>query len=217
MNIKRWGWTLLVIGLAAQAPAQVLDLPTGRTADLLKDPRISVEGGFVAGDVDNIGARGNFRLAERLVVGANLGSADYGDNELTAGAFAIFQLGVNTALPVALKAGMDTTLSGDADVTDFCLEGIVSGPIAEAISWYANAGFHFVQVDYDHSDIGLRPIPVVDHRMHKDDDDDIVPALGGGAVFTINKNASAFVGVDLLLGDLYDDTVIGAGFRWSFN
>jgi hypothetical protein len=212
--MKTHAWKVaFVAAVAAVGPAgaQVLDLQTGSSANILDAPRYSVEGGVVAGDVDYIGARGNFRLTERLAVGVDLGSADIGDDEMALGGFAIYQLDVGSKLPVAIKAGYAMIMDGDVDFSDLSLQVVVSGEITDRVSWYANAGIHRVDVEVSEVDFG----PFGPIRGHAEDDD-IAPALGGGFVFTITDQASAYVGVDLLLGDIYDDTVIGGGFRWSF-
>jgi hypothetical protein len=208
--MKRIWMAVVVVGVAVGAQAQVLDLQTGRGADLTDAANVSIEGGVVLGDADYVGSRVNVRMAERLLLGGNLGLVDDHDDEVAIGAFGIYQLPVNLAVPIALKAGFDTTLDGDVDVRDLSLLVIVSGPINHQIDWYANGGIHIVDVDVDGGP--SHPVFGRDHR----DDDDVVPTLGGGLVFDFNPQASAFIGLDLLLGDIYDDTVVGGGLRWSF-
>lgn len=210
--MKRSWMAMLVVGVAMGAQAQVLDLQTGRGADLAGAAKFSIEGGMVLGDLDYFGARGNWLVGEGLLVGGNLGQVgDSYDDELAGGVFAMYQLPAGQALPIALKAGYDMTLDGDIDVSDLSLQVIVSGPINQQVGWYANGGVHIVsseETQVSHHEYGTVTISY--------DDDDVIPALGGGVLFDINDQASAFLGVDVLLGDLYDDTVVGAGFRWSF-
>ncbi|HMP77785.1 MAG TPA: hypothetical protein PKE12_15930 [Kiritimatiellia bacterium] len=211
MKINMLACGLAVLGGAVAAQAQVLDLQTGRGADLSGAAKFSVEGGVVAGDADYIGARGNFLVADRVLVGVQVGQVDLGDNETAIGGFAMFQLVTRTPVDIAIKAGFDAVLDGDVDLYEFSGLCIVSKAINEQVLWYANAGMHYVEVDRP-ARVRVGGVVVVPG----DDDDDIVPTLGGGFVFTINDQASAFVGIDALLGDIYDDTVIGAGFRLAF-
>jgi hypothetical protein len=210
-NHIRWILALgLGLGLAWSAPAQVIDLQTGRGADLTDEAKYSVEGGLVAGDVDYFGTRFNARLGARWLVGANLGIADVGDDETTIGVYGLYQFNINAPVALAIKGGYDTTLDSDTELTDISVIAIVSGPIKDNMDWYANAGFHRVEIEIERVTVGGIGIPV------KADDDDIAPVLGGGIVFYFNEHASAYGGIDLLLGDIYDDTVLGGGFRWSF-
>lgn len=198
------------LGLAVSAQAQVLDLQTGHGANVMDEPKVSVEGGLVAGDADYIGARGNFKLSEPLLLGINLGQTELFDDEIAIGGFAVYQVS-SRRYPVAIKAGYDTTLDSDYTLSEFSGLAIVSGAINNQATWYANGGVHYVEFEID-THINHGPY----HASIKEEDDDLVPTLGGGFVFAFTDNASAYAAVDVLMGDVYDDTVIGGGFRWSF-
>lgn len=203
--IKKLTTVFAIAGISAAASAQVLDLQTGRSADLTGEPATSVEGGLVIGDADYIGARGNYLVMEDLLVSANLGLVDIGDDELAIGVDGMYQVPIDFMFPVAVKVGFGVVPDGDVDFMALTLEAIISGDIADGIGWYANAGIHWVDTEVRIPGTG-----------RKNSDDDVVPAFGGGVVFDVMENAAAFAGIDVLLGDLYDDTVLGGGFRWGF-
>ncbi len=209
--------TALWFGLAGVLHAQVLDLQTGREANLEDAARFSIEGGLVAGDIDYVGVRGNWLAKDRLLIGVNLGMADLADNESALGGFAMYQFNREEPVHVALKAGFDMVISGDEDIFDASLLAVVSRPINDKVAWYANGGVHYVKIEVDSVDLGRIGIPVGRARVRINaEDDDIAPVIGGGFIFRFNNQAEAFAAVDILLGDLYDDAVFGGGFRWAF-
>jgi len=194
---------VLVCSMAVGVQAQVLDLQNGRTADVMNEPQFSAEAGLVSGDIDYLGVRGNLKVADNILLMGDIGQADGNETETSAAVSGMMQLPVDLPISVALKLGYAMLLSGDTDASDIGLDVIGSAVITDVIGWYVNVGVH--RGDIEETYFG-----------ETYEDDEVLPVVGGGLVFTINQNASAFVGVDILMGDTFDDTVFGGGVRWGF-
>jgi len=177
--------------------AQVLDLQTGRSADLSNEPTVSIDAGVVIGDADYIGTRGNFKVTDKMLLMADVGVTDIGDDELALGLDAMYQISVNSKLPVALKFGAAFIPDAEDDFAEMSFLVIISGDFDEKFGWYANGGV--IWVDREHP--------------KKADDDDILATMGGGLEYVATDTVELFAGIDILLGDIYDDVVIGGGVR----
>lgn len=202
-NVIKCAIVMTLVACSNASLAQVLDLQTGRSADLAGERAVSLEGGVVIGDADFIGARVNIKVAEKMLLMGDVGLTDYGDDELSLGGAAMIQLTTTESTPVALKFGAHFAPDSDSNIVDLSALAILSGVINTSFDWYANGGVHYVDRDHDNEGQG----------QGDPDDDDIVPTLGCGVVYEISGTAEAFAAVDALLGDTHDDVVIGGGIR----
>jgi len=164
---------LATIGIGS-AHAEAFGLLNGRSADPGSLPPLSVEGGFVAGDLyETLGLRVNYRLTPDLVLYGDLGLVEVGraDEETGYGVGVFYFLAFQQMLPgqdVALKASYhlasaefdelvdpdptddDPALvsrSASVDYDSVALEVLVSSrdPIAEnGVSWYLNGGVNII-------------------------------------------------------------------------
>jgi len=116
LNLSRVSLLFLsLILISGHAHAEYLGLPNGRSANPGMYPDITVEVGFVSGDLgrqdyQNIAARVNYRLSNEMVLFGNFG--------------------VNTA---------------ELDVSVIVLEALISSPtplVDNGLSWYGNLGIH---------------------------------------------------------------------------
>jgi len=188
--------------LGASTYGQVLDLQTGRGADLYNEPISSVEGGLVSGDIDLFGARFNYKTGDNLMLMGNIASVDVGDDETAIGVAAMYQLATDLPVSTAVKGGYGMTMSGDVDWTDMYVEAIFSGPIDDLLGWYANVGVHILEYEFDFLGSSYS-------------DDETFFKFGGGLTYAINDRGTIFGGIDMLTGDAADGTVVGGGFRWA--
>ena len=202
MKTKSLGLIVAVVMVCAgpMAMAQVLDLQTGRTADLPNEPPVSVEAGTVIGDVDYNGLRANFKVADKLLLMAGFGSANVDEHNLAVGADAMYQIGDDPSLPVALKFGVAFLPDAESDVTELSLVAIISGAITEKFSWYASGGV--IWVDLENSESG-------------EGEDDFAPTIGAGLQRVFSGTLELYAGIDAMFGDFYDDVVAGAGLRMN--
>lgn len=204
------------VGLAfavASAPvsAEYFGLLNGRSADLSQLADTSVEVGFITGDIEigdfekdgyqQIGGRLNYRLQPELMLLADIGQSEYGDDDgITYGIGAFYQMGgVFTSVDFAVKGSFHTGsldvegADDDADVQNIGIEGLFSSrdPIGESqLRWYANAGLHRLKAEFlnaSESDTGF--------------------GFGGG-VFSDTANGQFYAGADLI-GEL----TFGLGYR----
>ncbi len=201
-----WAFVSVSLGCVLHINGQVLDLQTGRSADLSGESTWSVEGGVVLGDADYIGSRINWLVGDKTMLMGDIGLTDYGDDELSFGGNIMQQLTSGTRYPIAIKAGLHVIPDSDVDLMDASLLGIISTRFNEKIEGYANLGIHYVDRDSPPNPAG---------RGGKDDDD-VLAAMGVGVVIDINPDFDAYAGLDVLLGDIYDDVVVGGGIRYGF-
>lgn len=187
--------------------AEYLGLLSGRSANPGNMTDLSVELGFITGDLgeadyQNIGARVNYRVSPELVVFGDVGISEFEQADGTPfGVGAIYFLSnqrISENFDIAGKASYHT---GDYDFNNFSgdisglsLEVLVSGqePIsANGMGWYANIGFHRLSVDF-----GLA------------DDSSSELGLGGGVILPVGPG-EAYAGVDFI-----DEMTFGIGFRY---
>ncbi|NND93072.1 MAG: hypothetical protein HKN42_19605 [Granulosicoccus sp.] len=195
--------------LSANAQAEFFGLPNGRSANPGTLSRLSVELGFVTGDLgrtdfQNIGARVNFRVAPEIVVIGDIGASEYGNADGTPIGIGIFyhlaNQRISDQLDIAAKASYHT---GDykyrgagIDLSGLSFEALFSGraPLSDnGLGWYANLGFHRLTVDSGFSDSSNEI------------------GFGGGLVLP-TLQGEAYVGMDLI-----DELTFGLGFRYFLN
>ncbi|MFK7853000.1 MAG: hypothetical protein AB8B79_02760 [Granulosicoccus sp.] len=196
---------LLFTTLSAQA--EYMGLLSGRSANPGNMTDLSVELGFVTGDLEdvdyqNIGARVNFRVSPELVVFGDVGISEFGVADGTPfGLGAIYFLSnqrISDNLDIAGKASYHTgeyDIAGfNGDISGLSFEVLISGqePISDdGLNWYANFGFHRLSVDF-----GLA------------DDSSNELGLGGGVVLPAGPG-EVYAGLDLI-----DEITFGIGFRY---
>jgi len=212
MKNKGYVYRLSVVGLlvtsfwGSQALAEYYGLPNGRSADLSTAPDMSVEGGFVTGDVDDLdyqlfGARFNFKVAPNMVAFGDLTQTDLdGADGLMLGGGIFYQIdgllqGTNTAFKGSYHLG-EIEDQRKADLTGLALELLFSGEQlgTSNLGWYANVGLHRLSADVE----GFG------------DDSDTEFGFGGG-IFSSTNFGEFFFG-----GDMIDDLTFGGGIRYYF-
>jgi len=191
---------------AGNAQAEFFGLPNGRSAspDMLSD--LSVELGFVTGDLgitdyQNFGARVNYRVSPEIVVIGDIGLSEFGPADGTpVGLGILYHLSkqrisqsVDIAAKVSYHKGEYEVGGTDLDLTGLSFEALFSGrqPLAaNGLGWYGNFGFHRLTV--------------------KDVSSDSSNEIGIGGGLTLPTGAGeAYVGVDLI-----DELTFGLGFRY---
>jgi|GEM_PF-6011828 len=214
---------ILLFGFGfAPAMSQVLDLLTFRGADFSDVAKTSVDFGVVVGDGDLIGARVNWKAGENVLVMGDLGLAEAFDDEIALGGGAMFKINTGMKVDTALKATIHTLLDSDADVIDASVLGIASKDIegVKGLEWYGNVGLHYVDVDVSVTTSvpnfsSIFGIETEDITVSSSDND-VVLTFGGGINYEFNQKYEGFAGLDILVGDLYDDVVFGLGGRVNF-
>lgn len=192
--------------LATHAQAEFFGLPNGRSAspDLQSD--LSVELGFVTGDLgttdyQNFGARVNFRVSPEVVVIGDIGASEYGRADGTPmGLGILYHLSnqrISQSVDIAGKVSYHTgeyEVSGvTLDLTGLSFEALFSGrkPLAaNGLGWYGNFGFHRLSVKLNSSDSSNEI------------------GFGGGLILPTGSG-EAYFGVDLI-----DELTFGLGFRY---
>lgn len=197
---------LAVSLLATNAHAEFFGLPNGRSAspDMLSD--LSVELGFVTGDLgttdyQNFGARVNYRISPEIVFIGDIGASEFGQADGTpVGLGILYHLSrqrisqsVDIAAKVSYHSGEYKVSGVKLDLTGLSFEALFSGrqPLtASGLGWYGNFGFHRLTVELDSSDSSNE--------------------IGFGGGFTLpTGSGEAYVGVDLI-----DELTFGLGFRY---
>lgn len=183
--------------LCGTANAEYLGLKHGRTADMSAMPDLSVDAGFITGNIENsdylgFGARVNYRLRPGLFLYGDLGMVDVeGGDGLALGFGAFYNVpDLLDNFDTAVKASFHTGDFDSADITAFSTEVVVSGfdsYIDSGLQWYANAGLHYFDGDRDNElEIGM----------------------GLGVVYPM-ADAEVFFGIDLI-----DELTVGMGYRY---
>ena len=192
--------------LATNAQAEFFGLPNGRSANPANISDLSVELGFMNGDLgdgdyQNIGARVNYRVSPQIVVIGDIGVSEFGRADGNpAGLGILYHLSrqrISQSVDIAAKAsyhsGQYSTGGIDIDLSGLSLEALVSGrtPLASnGLNWYGNFGYHRLTVKADNSD-STNEI-----------------GLGAGLVLPTGAG-EAYVGVDFI-----DEMTFGLGFRY---
>lgn len=192
--------------VAGSAQAEFFGLPNGRSAnpDTLSD--LSVELGFVTGDLglvdyQNFGARVNYRVAPDIVVIGDIGTSEYGSTDGTpVGLGILYHLAnqrISQANDISVKASYHTGeykhSNTKLDLTGLSFEVLFSGrqPLAaNGLGWYGNFGFHRLTVK----------------NATSDSSNEI--GVGGGLTLPAGPG-EAYLGIDLI-----DELSFGLGFRY---
>lgn len=192
--------------LVSNAQAEFFGLPNGRSANPANLSDLSVELGFMSGDLDvtdfqNIGARVNYRVSSEIVIIGDIGVSEFGradGNPVGLGIlYHLSRQRISQRVDIAAKAsyhsGEYSTGGIDIDLSGLSLEALVSGrtPLASnGLNWYGNFGYHRLSV--------------------KAGNNDSTNEFGVGAGLVLPTGAGeAYVGVDLI-----DETTFGLGFRY---
>lgn len=207
MNLKALSaLTVAATLLVSNAQAEFFGLPNGRSANPGSIPDLSVELGFMTGDLgdedfQNIGARVNYHVSSEIVVVGDIGVSEFGradGNPVGLGIlYYLSRQRISQRLDIAAKAsyhsGQYSAGGNDVDLSGLSLEALVSGktPLASnGLGWYANFGYHRLTVDADNSDSSNE--------------------LGAGAGLVLPIGAGeTYLGVDFI-----DETTFGLGFRY---
>lgn len=192
--------------MASNAQAEFFGLPNGRLASPEMGSDLSVELGFVTGDLgttdyQNFGARVNYRVAPNIVVIGDIGASEFGDADGTpAGLGILYHLAnqrISQNVDIAAKASYHSgeyKVSGvNIDLTGLSFEALFSGrrPLAaNGLGWYGNFGFHRLTIKTNSSDSSNEI------------------GFGGGLVLPTGAG-EAYLGVDLI-----DELTFGLGFRY---
>ncbi len=192
--------------LVSNAQAEFFGLPNGRSANPANISDLSVELGFMTGDLDvtdyqNIGARVNFRVSQEIVVIGDIGVSEFGradGNPVGLGIlYHLSRQRISQSVDIAAKAsyhsGQYSSGGNDIDLSGLSLEALVSGRtplVSNGLNWYGNFGYHRLTVE-----AGNR---------------DSTNEFGIGAGLVLPTGAGeAYLGVDLI-----DETTFGLGFRY---
>lgn len=208
--MKRFLLGLSLACLSSVSQADFLGLINGRTADIINEPQMTVEGGMsLQSDFNTIGGKLNFKVAPDMLIYGGLASvdADAGGSDIAFGGGVVYQLGQS------LIAGMDMAVKGsyhmwdggesftggkiDYSLSDFGVELLISPQeqsVAQGVKVFGMVGLHRVASEV--SGGGL-----------KFSDDSMEIALGGGASMLLGPG-EAYAGIELI-----DELFIGAGYR----
>jgi len=180
------------------AHAEFFGLINGRTADVANAPERSIEAGAVFGeffeaDYTHFGLRYNHKTSPELMVFANLGMSEAGNEDgLAFGIGAFYQLqGVLTNQDLAIKGVFNRADGDNDDLNGISLEALISG--REGIGargdmgWYGNVGLH---------------------RFSADGGSETEIGFGGGFIIPTDTG-EFYAGIDLI-----EDITFGAGFRY---
>ncbi len=192
--------------LCSTAHAEYLGLISGREASPANTSDLSVELGFVTGDLgdldyQNIAARVNYRLSPELVLIGTVGTSEFGDTDgVPLGLGAMYFLSnqriskkVNIAGKASYHFGDYSLREIDGDLNTISLDALVSGanPLMEnGLAWYTSFGYQRINVDFGSSDTA--------HEL----------ALGAGLVLPTGLG-EAYLGAALV-----DEVTIGVGIRY---
>ncbi len=201
---KAWLLTALMILVVGHAQAEYLGLPNARSANPGVYPDITVEFGFVSGDLgsqdyQNIAARLNYRLSDHTVLFGNVGISEFGIGDANPFGVGIFYYLSNQriarSLDIAVKASYHTGnyefSNVDLDVNVIALEALISSPspiLNNGLSWYGNFGLHHLSEDPGGSDLEF--------------------GFGGGFYMPLGSG-EAFFGADVV-----DQFTFGLGYRY---
>lgn len=198
---------LVILGLPSSgAMAEYLGLIGGREATFSKSTDVTIDLGFVSGDLgsldyQNIAARINYRYTPTLLISGTVGVSEYGRADgVPLGIGVMYHLSkqrISPAIELAARAnysvGDYSVDQRDGDLRNLTLEAVVSGAnplMANGLTWYTNVGFHRTTVDFG--------------------DRDSANALGLGAGLVLpNDFGEAFIGVEHI-----EQLAVGLGIRY---
>ncbi len=192
--------------LVSNAQAEFFGLPNGRSANPANLSDLTVELGFMSGDLkktdyQNLGARVNYRVSPEIVIIGDIGISEFGRADGNpAGLGILYHLSrqrISQRVDIAVKAsyhsGQFSTGGTDIDLSGLSLETLVSGrtPLASnGLNWYGNFGYHRLSVEAGKTD--------TNNEL----------GLGAGLVLPTGSG-EAYLGVDFI-----DETTFGLGFRY---
>lgn len=149
----------------ANVHAEYLGLIAGREATPAKSTDLSVELGFVNGDLgnvdyQNIAARVNYRLSPEVVLTGTAGVSEYGQtNGVPLGLAVSYHLPnqrISQRLELAGRASYhfgDYSYGDlDGDINSLAFEVLASGAnplMNNGLAWYSNFGYHRISLDID--------------------------------------------------------------------
>lgn len=201
---KAWLLATSMILAAGHAHAEYLGLPNARSANPGMYPDLTVEVGFVSGDLgrqdyQNIAARVNYRLSDEMVLFGTIGVSEFGIGDATP-----FGLGLLYYLPnqriapsldiagkVSFHTGTYEVSTVDLDFSVITLEALISSPtpmVDNGLSWYGNFGVHRLSEDPGSNDFEL--------------------GFGGGVYLPVGAG-EAYFGADIV-----DEITFGLGYRY---
>lgn len=147
----------------ASVHAEYLGLLAGREATPAKSSDLSVELGFVNGDLgdvdyQNIAARVNYRLSPEVILTGTAGVGEYGQtNGVPLGLAISYHLSnqrISQQLEIAARASyhFGDYSYGDleGDINSLALEALISGAeplMNNGLAWYSNFGYHRISID----------------------------------------------------------------------
>lgn len=189
---------------SSQVSAELFSVASGRSANVANYSQLSVEGGVQVGDLDFYGARGTFKLSDRLAAYGDLGIADfdYGDDGFAFGGGVVYTLsGLMSGVDTAVNGSFHLASGDDVDYTAFAVRGLFSGDIPTqdvTMNWYASLGLEFLSYEAEVCGFG---------SCVSADDSDTELAFGGGVVLPIGPG-EAYGGLEYV-----DDMMLAVGYR----
>lgn len=193
-----------VMILSANSQADLYGLTTARTADVLSEPQMTLEGGIsLEGDLTTIGGQINFKASPNMLIYGTIANVDpeYGDAEVGFGGGVIYQI-EQTAfsnIDTAVKGSYhQVELGGGAlanDLSDFGVELLISPAgvgDANGMKLFGMLGVHRRGED---SDLGSDSATEV--------------SFGGGAITAVGAG-EAYVVVEHI-----DQLFFGFGYRFA--
>jgi len=148
------------LSIPSGAWAGYLGLVNGRSSDPLNLSELSLEAGFVSGDLGAVsyqyaGVRFNAHVSQRVVVFGDFGSSEFGNADgVPFGLGAIYHLdnqrinkNVNIAFKASYHAGDYSLTDLKLNITNTSFELLVSGVAVENVTGYVNFGYHLINID----------------------------------------------------------------------
>lgn len=192
--------------LPAVSHAEVLGLMAGREATPAKTADLTVELGFVSGDLgdqsyQNIAARVNYRLSPELVLMGTAGIGEYDETDgVPMGLGVLYHLRkqrISDKVEIAVKASYhfgDFSVDDiDGELSSLSTQVLVSGSkplLANGLAWYSNVAWHRTTIDFG----------------DKNESDDF--GIGAGLVLPTGLG-EAYLGVEQI-----DGITLGLGIRY---
>ena len=209
--MKKLALTASLLGMSVIAHADYFGAASGRSANPANTPGVSVEGfASLGSDFRVIGARTNFNVNEKLTVYGDIGITEvFLSDGLSFGGGVFYGL-ESIGREGSFVASLDVAIQGslhiasldffgvDLDYSSFGVAALVSPktPINDSgLNWYANAGLTRVSRDTGFFGRTLSSIE---------------PQVGGGI------HMPAGPGVFYAGGDIIDQVIASAGYRFSF-
>jgi len=163
------GCLIMVLGVPVPSVhAEYLGLLAGREATPARTADLSVELGFVNGDLgefdyQNTAARVNYRLSPEVVFMGTVGIGEFGQtNGVPLGLGISYHLSnqrISEKVEIAGRASYhfgDFSFGGlDGKLASLALEVLVSGAeplMNNGLAWYSNFGYHRITVDFGRGD-----------------------------------------------------------------